>query len=268
MHFLKRHIILTFLTILATLVPTMVHAAVSIYPYALDLDANSNKRIVSIRIANTSEESKTIRISLIDQLQKQDGSFDLLPAEEVAPKSAKAFMTFSPHQFELGPKEAQKVNVSRKPLGDLPDGDYVTHLKIQEVSTPKPAEEKKKDPKGMEVNVTLLYSLVVPIYLKKGETAGKADLVSAKLIRNAKQEQEVSVKLNKEGEKYFRGKLEVISEGKTVGIIKNIRIYPNVAERTASIPLDKDAPNLSGKEVQVRYVDEADKVISEGSYKL
>ena len=253
---------------LVAFAPMSAQATISIYPYALDFDANSNKRIVSIRVANTSNEPKTFRVSVVEQQQRLDGGFDAVPDGQPMNYSAKSYVTFSPRQFMLDPKESQTVNVSRKPVGDLPDGDYVTHLKIQEISTPKPMEPSKKPVQGMDVNIKLLYSLVVPIYLKKGEAVGTAEVVSAKLTNNVKKEAEVSVRLKKEGEKYFRGRLEVLSNGDLVGMVKNVRIYPNVYERDASIPLIKGTPNLSGKEVKVQYIDESDKVVSERKFRL
>ena len=262
----KKFIILS-IVMLMILVPMNTWATFSIYPYALDFDANSNKRIVSIRVANTTNEPKTFRISLVDQRQKSDGSFEQVPADGTVLNSAKSFMTYSPRQFELGPREAQTVNVSRKPVGDLPDGDYVTHLKIQEVATPKPRESKKKTEKGMDVSIKLHYSLIVPVYLKKGESTGTVDIIAVKLTENAKKEQFAEVKMTKKGEKYFRGRLEIMNNGNLVGMVKNIRIYPDVSERIASVQLMKDTPNLSGKDVKVLYIDDADNVIAKNSFK-
>jgi len=251
------------LILLALLVPVSAQATVSIYPYALDFDANSNRRVVSVRVANTSDEPKTFRVSIVDQIQRENGGFDQVPEDETVPYSAKEFITFSPRQFTLGPKEAQTVNVSRRPVMDLPPGDYVTHFRVQEVPTPTPVVQNE-EATGLDVSIRLLYSLVIPVYLKNGEAKGTAEIASAALAGNAKNEPVVNVQMKKSGTKYFRGKISITDGGKVVGEVGNIRIYPDRPERSVSVPINKDAPDLTGREVRIAYIDESNnRVITE-----
>ncbi len=233
-----------------------IYANVSIYPYAIDFDASSNKRVASIIVTNPTSEKKTYRVSVVDMKQNIDGSYEEIPSDQKPDDSAAPYIAFSPKQFTLDGKERQTVNISRKPLLNAPDGDYTSHLKLQEIDTPVPAESIASD--HLSVELKLKYNLTIPIYIKKGKTEGNL------IISSAKPEQKndksyINVRLQRtEGNKYFRGKITIMQNKKILSEVKNIRIYPSTAERDVSIPLNEKA-DLTGKKIRIIYTDDTGK---------
>jgi len=233
------------------------YANISIFPYAVDFDANTNKRVVSVRVSNPTKERKTYRISVIDMRQLPSGGFEALPADQKPADSAAPFIIFSPRQFTLDGGDFQTVNISRKPLLKVPDGDYTSHLKIQEVDTPMPAG--KLEQKGVSVEVKFKYNLTIPIYIKKGKTAGIIAIASAEPFeREGKPYLRVKLK-RQEGLRYFRGVVTATQDKKVIGEVRNIRVYPTTEERYVDFPLNKPLAELAGKKIKIVYKDESEK---------
>jgi len=230
------------------------YSNISVYPYAVDFDASSKKRVVAINVTNPTDEKKTYRISVIDMKQKPDGSFEEIPADQRPESSAAPYITFSPKQFTLDGKDMQVVNISRKPLLNAPDGEYTSHLKIQEVDTPAPAAETEQQ-KQISVEIKFKYDMTIPIYIKKGKTEGIAQIKSAKLTQGNGGAGLVVKLERKEGKKYFRGKIVAMAGKKIIAEIGNIRIYPSTLERNVFVPLKKEinAEELAGKKVKIVY---------------
>ena len=229
-----------------------VHANISVYPYSVDFDASAKKRVASVNVTNPTNEKKTYRISVIDMKQNPDGSFEEIPADQRPAYSAAAYITFSPKQFTLDGRDYQTVNISRKPLLNAPDGEYTSHLKIQEVDTPAPAVQSEE--KQLSAELRFKYNITIPLYIKKGKTEGSAEIASAKIEeRNGRIY--LAVKLKKEGQKYFRGKVTASQGKKIISEVRNIRIYPSTPERDVFLPLNKEtaAKDLAGKKIKIVY---------------
>ena len=234
-----------------------VYANMSIYPYAVDFDASSNKRVASINVSNPTNEKKTYRVSVIDMKQNPDGSYEEIPSDKRPDDSAAPFITFSPKQFTLEPRERQTVNISRKPLLNVPDGDYTSHLKLQEVDTPAEADDSQAT-KNLSIELKFKYNLTIPVYIKKGKTAGIVKILSV-TPEQKNDKSYLLVKLYRtEGNKYFRGTITVALGKKVISEVKNIRIYPSTTERIVSLPLEYTTA-LTGKKVRIVYKNETEK---------
>ena len=62
--------------LLTLLIGAKAWANISIYPYNLDFDAASRKRVQSIRVINKSNKRQTYRISVIDLQQNSNGDMN------------------------------------------------------------------------------------------------------------------------------------------------------------------------------------------------
>jgi P pilus assembly chaperone PapD len=248
-----------------------VYGNISIYPYAVDFDASSKKRVVSISVSNPSNERKTYRVSVIDMKQGITGGFKEIPADKRPEFSAAPFIAFSPKQFTLGPGEFQTVNISRKPMLNAPTGEYTSHLKIQEVDTPMPKEVT--DSEGISAVLKFKYSITIPIYIRSGKTEGRVSISAAKLEERNGQ-QYISITLTREeGLKYFRGKIIATVNKNIVSEMKNMRLYPESHERIIFLPLNKGVTDLAGKKVKIIYQSDTDtdkkkEVFSEAEFTL
>ena len=245
--------------------------AISVYPYSVDFDASSKKRVISVDVTNSSNERKTYRVSVIDMKQGITGGYTEFPAGVVPADSAVPFISFSPRQFTLGPNEYQRVNISRKPMLDAPDGEYIARLKFQEIDTPTPKEQTEDQ--AFSAAVQFRYNLTIPIYIKKGETKGTINITSAKLEEKGGKHFLVVTLLREEGSKYFRGKITATLGKQSVSEVQSIRIAPSTPERRVSMPLNKGitAKDLAGKKIRIVYRSDSGKekgVFSEAEFIL
>ena len=99
------------------------NANISVFPYSIDFDAASSKRVQSVRIINTSSETQTYRVSFVNFIQDENGAL-----KETTDKNgfyADKYLSWSPRQFTLKPNEVQTINIARKSLAQAPDGELV-----------------------------------------------------------------------------------------------------------------------------------------------
>lgn len=128
-------------------------ANISVFPYSIDFDAASSKRVQSVRIINTSSETQTYRVSFVNFIQDENGAL-----KETTDKKgfyADKYLSWSPRQFTLKPNEVQTINIARKSLAQAPDGEFVSHLKISEVMLGAPKPKAKPGAKSNTLSMQL-----------------------------------------------------------------------------------------------------------------
>jgi len=239
-------------------------ANVSVYPYAVEFDSAKGKRVIPIRVTNPTSIKKTYRISIMDVRQTIDGGYDEITAEEGRPQfSAAPFITFSPRQFTLEPHDYQTVNIGRKPLLNVPDGDYVSRIRVEEVDTPSP-QKQPEEMVGFSVDLKFLYVVTIPVYIKKGTTPGRANIVSAKVQQFNDGKYYLMVMMEREGgPRYLRGRLTATADKKQIAELKNTRIYPDNPARLARMPLDPkvvaNPKDLIGKKIKIVFKNDNEK---------
>ncbi|MBE6450401.1 MAG: molecular chaperone [Alphaproteobacteria bacterium] len=241
-------------TLLACLAVSKAYAGFTIFPMAVDFEENSRKRSQTLNIMNSSNELQTYRVNLVQYKQNEQGKFEEVETME---NSAKDFLVFSPKQFTLKPGKTQAIRVARKGLGNMADGESVTHLVVREVEMPrvkKATEEGEED--TLSVSVKVLQAIGIPVTILKGKDLyAKTEVESAK-VKDGK----VEVVLNRLGNISSRVKLIVKDEkGEEIGRTDNVRIYLPNTKRTVSVSLKKDVKTkpttlvledgLTGKEI-------------------
>ncbi|WP_148204453.1 molecular chaperone [Elusimicrobium minutum] len=230
-------------------------ASISIHPYSLEFEMSSKKRMHSVRIINNSQEEKTYRVSFVNYVQREDGSYREPMPQEVL-NTADAYLYFSPRQFTLKPGKMQTVNVIRRPTAELPDGEYVSHLKVAEVDIPVSREQaaekqQKNEPGALQFQLKALYAVTIPVTLQKGNLESKFEISNAQLsVRDAVTVMEVVLQAT--GTKSARGDISIRdSKKKVIGQLNNVRIFPYNKERRLAIPLSKTEQELVGETLTV-----------------
>lgn len=219
-------------------------ANISIYPYSIDFEAKGRKRVQTVRVINTSDKPQVYRVSLINYTQDENGKLTEVNNDDGP--FARKYLVFSPRQFRLNPKEAQTINVSRKGLNDLKDGEYVSHLKVQEVSLGEPAKNEDLKENTVSISLTPLFAVTIPVTIEKGDNlVSKTEVVSTKKI-DAKT---VSVTLKRLGNKSSRVNIVLENEkGKEVGRVNSFKIYTTNTQNTIQI-------GVEGKPVTLKLED-------------
>ena len=221
------------------LIANVAYANISIYPFSVDFKDNSRKRVQSIRIINSSDKPQTYRVSMVDFTQNKNGKLTEITSPE---SSAKPYVSWSPRQFTLQPKEVQTVNVARRSLAKAKDGEYISHLKISEVNLGSPKlQQSKENSDTISMNIELLFAVTIPVTVEKGnDLAAKTSLVSWKKVGNDK----LNITLKREGNKSSRVNAYVLDgKNKELGKVKGIKIYMTTDTLNMDIPLEKNVKN-------------------------
>lgn len=245
-------------------------ANISVSPFSVIFDAGTNKRAAEVRVTNTTGNTQTYRISFVNYRQKRDGSLELIETEDPKSPFASPYLSFSPRQPTLKSRETQIIRIARKPMVGIPDGEYVSHLKIQEITTPDAAQPANADKKTLQIDLRALYSVTIPVIIRKGslESSGSLEKIS-KLPSKADLPERLSVIVGREGSRSFLGNIVVMEGRKEVGKLNNVRIYATLKEREVVFPLTEKAESLTGKILTVILNDtETNQPLTEKKFKF
>lgn len=215
-------------------------ANISVFPYSIDFDAASNKRVQSVRIINTSSETQTYRVSFVNFEQDENGAL-----KETKDRNgglyADKYLSWSPRQFTLKPNEVQTVNIARRGLAQAPDGEFVSHLKISEVmlGAPKPKAKPGTKSNTLSMQLKALFAITLPVTITKGENLySKTELLSYKMLPDGKLE----LVFKRLGNKSSRFNVAVADgKDKDIGRMNGVKIYMSTDTLTVKLPLDKNA---------------------------
>lgn len=216
------------------LIAKTASANISIYPYSVDFEAQSNKRVRSVRVINTSDKTQTYRVSIVNFIQDKNGK--LTEVKDKEGDFAEKYINWSPRQFTLKPNEMQTVNVARKSMAQAKDGEFVSHLKVAEVSlgAPKP-QKKQEEAAGMTMTIKALFAVTIPVTIVKGDNlVSKTALGTCKLL----DKNTLQVELKRQGNKSSRVNVAVLNqEGKEIGRVNNAKVYMSTSSLNVRIPL-------------------------------
>lgn len=211
-------------------------ANISVFPYNLDFEAESNKRVQTVRVINTSNKTQTYRVSFVNFAQDENG--DLTEIKEDNGWFANKFLNWSPRQFTLKPNEVQTINVARKSMAQAQDGEFVSHLKISEVAmgTPKIKNENTSSD-TLSMQLKALFAITLPVTISKGHSLyNKTEIAGYKLSKD----NNLDVVLKRSGNQSSRVNIVIVNDkGKDIGRVNNIKIYLSADKLNISIPLDK-----------------------------
>lgn len=223
------------------LIANTAKANISIYPFSVYFEEDTRKRVQSVRIINSSDKVQTYRVNLVDFDQDEKGK---LTEVSESLTSAKPYVSWSPRQFTLNPKEVQTINVARRGLAKAKDGEYVSHLKISEVNLGAPkldSNDANSDTISMKIDV--LFAVTIPVTVEKGDgLVAKTSLIDWKKVGNDK----LNITLKREGNKSSRLNVYVLDEkNQELGKIKGVKIYMTTETLNIDIPLNKNLNNVN-----------------------
>lgn len=243
------------LLILFCFLPLSVHAqggGLIISPKRVIFD--KGQRIIEVLLANRGDKEKKYRISIVNRAMQDNGQ--LMDAIEPAEGEyfAKNFIRLSPRQTVLKPKQTQKIRIMSRLKSDAPDGEYRSHLLIQEIPDAKPAESAANESTSeLGIDVRAIFGISIPVILRKGELDAQVSLSDAKIIQ-IEEKPYLQLRVNRSGNKSILGTARIFTGDKKVGILKNVAVYMSTPYRVISIKLDPErAQNLSGKNLRIVF---------------
>lgn len=219
-------------------------------------------RSATVYVFNQGDAPATYSVALVDRVMLDSGEIiavedaqkDPVKAQAAAAvKSAKSLVTFTPRRVTLAPKTSQLVRLRVLRPGDLPAGEYRTHLTVTAIppeDTGVTAEQAAAglQPGEMAVRVVALFSLSIPVIVRQGgeDVRGSVENLSYD-IRDVTAPEGgaprkagfVSLDLARLGANSLYGDLEVRGGPKNeiLGGMRGVGVYPEVGRRRVTLQL-------------------------------
>lgn len=230
--------------------PASAFANISVSPFYLHFDSESKIRADKLRFTNNSNRRTTYNIKMINMHQDKDGKYTRIDTPDKCCPFANPFLEWSPHQVTLDPHESQVIRVMRRGMAGVNDGEYVSHLMIQE-NPPTIPTASKTNADGLIIQLIPVYEITVPIMIDKGKLISKAKITDATLI-DSDNSPVVRVHVMREGNKSFYGTLIIKSGREEIGRLDKFRIFTSTPTRTLNVPLNKKI----FKDISITLLDE------------
>ena len=242
---MKRFVIL----LLLIFISTPAFATIDIVPQKIVIQ--QRERSAEFTILNLYNQRGTFRVELLNYEQQEDGIYKILDHPLNNDFTPSDVVRFSPRQFSLEPGGRQKIRLSLRKPGDLPEGEYRFHVK-----TSRFANETERAENQENVMVMMNTAVVIPVIVRHGNVNGDATIKAATLNSNG---DKVKVTIERTGSASTIGKLDVISKKnnkeKKIGMISNANIFEEINSRTFEIPLKTKATGS----LIIRYSDDVHK---------
>lgn len=212
------------------------------------------ERFVEVLIANRGNTPQKYRISVVNRAMQENGQLTETDKPANGEFFAKDVIKYSPRQVVLEAKESQKIKIMQRLKSDAPDGEYRSHLLVQEVPKAALPESVGAESAGeLGINIQAIFGITLPIILRKGDLSAQVSLSNPKIQRMG-DDTYLNVDINRNGSKSVIGTANVFAESEKIGILKNIAVYMSTPIRNVSIKLDSDrAQSLSGKNIRITY---------------
>ena len=155
-----------------------VHAETILFVSPTRVNLNEQHKVEVINVSNTSDVSRTYKVSLQDLAMTDKGVTSL---QEGFPYSAKKMVRFFPREFTVAPGQAQVIRVMARIPADTPDGEYHVHIDFFEDAQQQGAPPPTKG--GVAMRASLAYSTMLPITITKGKIDTKVGWIDPALTK-------------------------------------------------------------------------------------
>ena len=148
--------------------PALAASVVSIAPTRILFDGRS--RVATIYLSNKSDKASTYRISIVNKRMIESGQ--IVPADSARHDElfASDLLRFSPRRVVIPPRGSQTVRVMlRSPKnGELPPGEYRSHLVFQSVPDVPTVEELDDSDGDLRVRAVAIIETSIPVIVRRG----------------------------------------------------------------------------------------------------
>ncbi len=213
-----------------------------------------NERLKEVRVVNRGNEAQKYRISVINRTMTVNGQME--PASEPGENEffAEKYMRYGPRQVTLDPKESQTIRIMSRLPANAADGEYRSHILIQEVpkaTDAKSASNAADDRVG--VNVQAIFGMSIPVFMRKGDLTAEISLSDPKIVE-FNGSKFVEVKINRSGNKSVLGTAKVLADDKEIAILKGVAVYLSAPYRTVLLEIPEEyAQSIAGKSLRITY---------------
>jgi hypothetical protein len=229
-----------------------------------------NKRFEDLNLANTGKDSATYVISFVQVRMKQDGSFENITEPDSAQLFADKYLRYFPRTVTLGPNEAQTVKVQITKKGEIPPGEYRSHLYFRAIPNERPLGDIDPNPKqDSMISVVLrpIFGISIPVIIRVGDGASNVSLTDFEFKYFKDTVPTLKMKFNRSGNISSYGDIAVdhIEDNGTitrVGVVKGLAVYTPNTVRNFMMELYKiPGVNYHRGKLKVTYSDQSPKAL-------
>ena len=215
---------------------------------------NERDRTQEVLIANRGNEKTRYRISIVNRKMMPDGTLVAVEEETDGDRFANKVLRYGPRQVTLDPKGTQKIRLMSRVTSKSDDGEYRSHLLVQEIPDAKPAENAGNEAGGeVGINVTAIYGVTIPVIIRKGDLTQTAALKNPKITK-VDGKTFLNVDIERTGNKSLFGTVKAFTGGDEIGILKNVAVYLSTTSRRVSLQLKPEyADTISGKPIRITF---------------
>ncbi len=130
------------------------------------------ERSATVHVGNNGDAPITLRISVVNKRMLESGQ--IVDVDEPAPSErfAKDLIRFSPRRMAMAPKQGQTVRLLlRRPAGgELPEGEYRSHLVFRSVPAPPPANPAEQEEEtDISITAQAIIEISIPVIYRVGK---------------------------------------------------------------------------------------------------
>ena len=231
------------LILLAFIYIPEAHARVDMVPHIVIFEPR--ERSSEITILNLSDETREFRLKIINYKQTPPrGSYQILEGPLDPAFDPDQVVRFSPRTFTLAPKGLQKVRLSLRKPGDLPDGEYRFHLLATSYAT---EEESRPSNDNVSIVMAMNVGIAIPVIVRHGNVSSTGQLSDFDLrpgSQTQSKKPELHFLASRSGNSSTVGRISVAwaQDGRNfeeIGFIRNFNVFTELQEREGRVVLDK-----------------------------
>lgn len=228
-------------------------------PTRLVFEARS--RSAEVTLINIGTQTATYRISFVQMRMAETGALQEVAGAGPDERFADHMIRFSPRQVTLAPHVAQTVRLQVRKPADLAAGEYRSHLLFRAVPPAATAEASSEPSPGIQIALTQIYGVTIPVIVRHGETAAQVSLSNLSLGPPSRPDETAVLHLamNRSGDRSVYGNLAVTftptgGPAVVVGLMNGVAVYDPNPLRLAAIPLRPPLNvKLGAGNLHVRY---------------
>lgn len=233
-------------------------------------------RAAQLTLIHRGSRPATYRLSFVQMRMDEHGELAEIREPGPGERFADPLIRFAPRQVTLEPQIAQTVRLMLRKPADLPPGEYRSHLLFRAIppaDAGNSIETAGEGEDGIEIRLTPVYGVSVPVVVRHGELGVRAmlDEVAFEALDEELDGPALSLRLRRSGERSLYGDLRVsyLPErgGETVlELFRGVAVYTPNAERRLRLPLaPPEGLALRGGRLKVTFSesDRADPAVAE-----
>jgi P pilus assembly chaperone PapD len=155
-------------------------AGVSISPAFVQVSLDKKRPAGQFIITNTGTETERYRIATSHFIFGDNGELNKKNPDE---NSLASWIKFNPKEFSLPPKTKRSIRFVIVPPGKIDSKEYWGFMELQSLKTNITSTEDKK---GRTMKLTVIPTIIVPIFATKGEISYSATLGETRVVDTEK----------------------------------------------------------------------------------